>query len=62
MSPITSSSLVQIELPGRLINPQEIEESPTLESNLDCQEVKRCKTKVTENWGKNMLFLHIVSL
>ncbi|CAF4948439.1 unnamed protein product [Pieris macdunnoughi] len=54
MSPITSSSLVQIEQPVSITNPQEIEESPTLESNLDRQKVKRCKRKIPENWKKNI--------
>lgn len=54
MSPTTFSSLVQIEPPASLIHSQEIEESPTLESNLYRQEVKRCKRKIPENWKKTL--------
>ncbi|KAJ0174387.1 hypothetical protein K1T71_010533 [Dendrolimus kikuchii] len=52
-SPVMTSSLVQIVPPGSIINLQ-VEESPTLESNLDGQEVKRCKRKIPENWNKNI--------
>ncbi|KAJ0176020.1 hypothetical protein K1T71_008194 [Dendrolimus kikuchii] len=45
-SPVMTSSLVQIVPPGSIINLQ-VEESPTLESNLDGQEVKKCKKKNT---------------